>query len=94
MGSDRVGPPLTWWTEVEVDGCAYVFVPTTERLLALNQTATLVWHRCDGSLSRDQLVAALVEQHGGSPGEVECVTMHALALLVRAGLLRHIDHSC
>lgn len=85
--SRKVGPPATWTTAVEVDGRAYVFVPTTGALLALDESATRVWRLCDGTRDRDEVAAELVSTHGGTPVEVAVVLEHALRMFTDAGLL-------
>lgn len=85
--TDVVGPPAAWFTQVEVDGRAYLFVPQSDTFLALNETATRVWRQCDGTLTRDDLVAELVAVHGGTRGQVSAVVDAALEQLTSAGLL-------
>lgn len=70
-----------------MDGWLYLFVPTTGRLLELNGSAAHVWRRCDGSLTRQGLVDALVADHGGDVPEVAAVVGRALALFGDSGLL-------
>ena len=85
--SELVGPPKTWFSQVEVDNRAYVFVPASDTFLALNETATRVWRHCDGTKTRDEVVVHLESVHGGTRADVSSAVDTALKLLTSVGLL-------
>lgn len=85
--SQNIGPPVIWYSEVLVDGRAHIFVPTTERLLVLNEAATQVWQLCDGSRTHEDLVREIAARHGMSPALVSTQVSDTVELLVGAGLL-------
>ena len=85
--SELVGPPASWSARTDVDGRVYLFVPDSEAFLALNETATIVWRHCDGTMTPDDLVAELVSTYGGDRAEVQEVVRTALQLLTSVGLL-------
>jgi hypothetical protein len=87
MSDDIVATRAAGSSQVVVDGCAYVFAPSIDKLVALNRSATLVWTLCDGTLTRSGIIAALEHSYGGAQEDISTVVDDALDALQGAGLL-------
>jgi hypothetical protein len=68
-----------------------VYDRSTDRAHCLNRTASLVFHRCDGRTSPQELVRALGDELGGPPDAVPAGFVDlALERLGAAGLLEDV----
>ncbi|HHJ17652.1 MAG TPA: PqqD family protein [Gammaproteobacteria bacterium] len=55
----------------EINGEIVILDRNTEEIHTLNESASYVWSRLDGSLSRDEIVAGFREDHGISQATAE-----------------------
>ncbi len=81
--------PLARTTELEVqllDNEALVYDLKRHRAHCLNKTAALVWHKCDGQTSLEEM-ASILEGELGSPVDEELVRL-ILARLEKAHLVQ------
>lgn len=58
-----------------LDGEVLLFNPARERILYCNETASLIWHLCDGTRTGDEIIALLVAAYPEAaetiPGDVK-----------------------
>lgn len=87
MDAAVVGPPRGDVTEVEVDGLACLFSPTTGDVLVLNQSASDVWYLCDGTETLAGVTTRLAGVYGVSPESIAADVESAVASFREAGLL-------
>lgn len=87
MTALRIGPPASGTTEVEVDGRVHVYSPTTQQLVALNETASDVWRLCDGEHTTDDIVDRLSRSYQVDPDVVRQDVHGVLAQFVTLALL-------
>jgi hypothetical protein len=84
----HVGPPIRDVTVVEVDGCVSLYSPATANVVSLNETATQIWHRCDGSRTLAGIVGELADQYGVSAETIRPEVSSVVAGLMEQGLLK------
>jgi Coenzyme PQQ synthesis protein D (PqqD) len=84
----RIGPPADDVTVVELDGCASLYSPATANVVSLNETATQVWRRCDGSRALAGIVDDLAAQYGVSADAIAAEVEAVVTGLVEQGLLQ------
>jgi Coenzyme PQQ synthesis protein D (PqqD) len=88
-GGTRVGPARDDVTVVEVDGCASLYSPATANVVSLNETATQIWYRCDGSRTLGDIVDDVAAYYGVSPEAIAAQVSGVVAGLVEQQLLQH-----
>ena len=59
-----VGPPASGVSSVEIEGRVSVFNPATDRVLALNESASAIWQLCTGEHTLDAIATLLAERYG------------------------------
>ena len=77
-------------TEV-LDGEAVLYDVRTRQLVHLNQTATKVWLRCDGTTTVAQIVDAMTAEFGRTREEVDPEVVTLVDELANHGLLIDAD---
>ena len=74
---------------VEVDGCASLYSPVTANVVTLNETATQIWRRCDGTRTLGEIVDDLAATYGVGPDTIAAEVAHVVTGLMQQRLLRH-----
>jgi hypothetical protein len=87
MVERAVGPALAEVTQIEVDGLVSVFSPVTEKVVLLNDTATDVWHLCDGEHDVAGIVRLLATAYGVDPAVIEQDVLTTVRSFVESGLI-------
>ncbi len=83
-----VGPPARGLTVVEVDDCFHIFNPSTQRAVALNETASQIWRLCSGELSEEQIARALADHYGVELAAIGPDVRRVVQDLAHEGLLQ------
>lgn len=83
-GVGRQGPDVT---VVDVDGRLSLFVPSSEQIVLLNESASAVWALCDGSRTEGAIVSTLAQRCGKAPDEIRDEVRQALVRLANVGAL-------
>lgn len=71
-----------------LDGEAVLLDLTTKRYFRLNATNAAIWRAVEAGLSRDHVVASLLEQFDVEPGAAAAAVDDSLRDLTQRGLLR------
>ena len=74
-------------TEVEVDGRISVYSPSTQQLVALDETASDVWRLCDGDHDLPTIIRLLASSYRVQPGHVADDVTRTIGEFVTLGLL-------
>lgn len=74
------------WVRREGDEAA-IYDPANGSLHRLNTSALAIWELCDGQMTLDELVAALVEVTGTDENSVTTDVLRTLDDLKRSGLV-------
>ena len=85
-----VGPPVAGLTVVEVDGCFHIFNPATQRVVALNDTASSIWRLSTGEHDAHDIVAALAEHYDIEHDAIDDEVRRVIRDLTTEGLLEHV----
>lgn len=88
-GSACIGPPADDVTVVEVEGCASLYSPVTANVVTLNETATQIWSRCDGTRTLGEIVDDLAAAYGVGPDTIAAEVTNVVTGLVEQRLLQH-----
>lgn len=83
---EPVGPPCEGVSVEELDGRVAIYIPTSEQVLYLNETATRVWRLCDGRRSAAQVVATIAHEYGRAEDDVASDVRRVLGDLDAAGV--------
>ena len=84
---DVVGPPLTGVTEQTVDGQSWLYAPSTEQAVILNDSATAVWRLADGRHGVTAVCTLVAAEYGVPEEVVGADVRQAIASFVAAGLI-------
>jgi hypothetical protein len=74
-------------TVVDVDGRLSLFVPSSDQIVLLNESASAVWGLCDGRHTEDAIVSTLAQRFGKAADEIRDEVRPALARLTDVGAL-------
>jgi hypothetical protein len=74
-------------TVVEVDECFHIFNPVTQRVVALNETASNIWRLSTGELGADEIVSALAEHYSVEAHDIDQEVRKVIGELTTEGLL-------
>lgn len=91
MEQQRVGPAQPGVSEVEIDGLACVFSPTTQQVMVLNQSASDIWLLADGEHTVSELVALLARAYSLPVASVDVDVRATIASFCAAGLIPPTD---
>jgi len=75
----------------EIDGRLAIYVPKTEQILCLNDSATSVWRLCTGRRTGREVVVAVAAQYEMDVDAVEPEVRSLLRELLVAGALSMVD---
>lgn len=70
-----------------IDGEAIVITPADSTLHTLNETATFIWDRADGSRTLEQIAAELIEEFDVEPDALRDDALRFVQDAVRRGLV-------
>jgi hypothetical protein len=85
--SPTVGPPAEGVHAVEVDGRVSLYVPATDQIVSLNETASTVWSLCDGHRDTDEVVGTVAAVYGRGIEDIRAEVCQVLEDLRAAGAL-------
>lgn len=71
----------------ELDGELLLFSPASGSVIALNQTAALVWNLCDGSRTVEEIAALIAAAYPDAAAEIPGDVADVVALFGRHGAL-------
>jgi hypothetical protein len=86
-GSTPVARRGTDVTAVDVDGRLSLFVPSSEQIVLLNESASAIWTLCDGTRTVDAIVSTLAEEWAKAPDVMRVEVHQVLARLDAVGAL-------
>jgi len=72
---------------VELDGRFSIYSPSRDEVLTLNDTASDVWRLCDGTLTLEEITAALAGAYATPPEAISRDVVTVVTQLVDAGLI-------
>ena len=71
----------------ELDGELLLFNPADARVIALNQTAALVWNLCDGSRTVEEIGSLIAAAYPEATAEIPGDVAEVVSLFARHGAL-------
>ena len=87
MLENVVGPPLAGVTEQTVDGQSWLYAPSTEQAVILNDSATAVWRLADGRHGIATVCTLVATAYCVPELAVGADVRSAIAAFVAAGLI-------
>jgi hypothetical protein len=71
-----------------VDGELLLYNPDDKRLLYCNETASLVWHLCDGSRSTEEIAALLAAEYPEAAETIPADVEETVGTFLESGAVR------
>lgn len=91
-GAALVGPAAPELTSVEVDGRVSIYVPRSEQMLSLNDTASVIWRLATGEHSEAEILAVLAADYGVEAADIRADVHRTITRFRDEGLLVEHPH--
>ncbi|MDH3693115.1 MAG: pyrroloquinoline quinone biosynthesis peptide chaperone PqqD [Gammaproteobacteria bacterium] len=87
MNKEKIPVAATDYRLEDFDGELLLYHPASTRTIHLNDSASIIWHLCDGKSSIQDIVDTIAEAYPESTDNIEKDVIQALNRLVEQGVL-------